>query len=156
MDYTPVTFTDKKYPRVTTNAHELALDVVFESGIQHLADAASSYRALPDAARAYLKAVPAAWDETRLVSGDPGVRAVFARRSGRDWFVGGLNGRDAGQSYELDLSFLGEGEYALDLITDGAQPRTIAGATRRVRRADRVPVTMLPRGGFCGVLRPVR
>ena len=25
MDYTPVTFTDKKYPRLTTDAHELAL-----------------------------------------------------------------------------------------------------------------------------------
>ena len=33
MDYTPVTFSDAKYPHQTTNAHELALSVVFESGI---------------------------------------------------------------------------------------------------------------------------
>jgi alpha-glucosidase len=154
MDYTPVTFMDKKYPRLTTNAHELALDVVFESGIQHLADAASSYRALPEAAKAYLKAVPAAWDETKLISGDPGVRAVFARRSGKTWFVGGLNGQETAQAYELDLSFLGDGEYTLDLITDGRQPRTIESASRKVRRTDRVPVSMLPRGGFCASLKP--
>jgi hypothetical protein len=154
MDYTPVTFTDKKYPRITTNAHELALDVVFESGIQHLADSVASYHALPDAAKAYLKAVPAAWDETKLLSGDPGVRAVFARRSGRTWFIGGLNGRDTAQSYELELSFLGEGTYTLELITDGKQPRTIESARRPVRRADRLPISMLPRGGFCATLRP--
>ncbi|CAN5734281.1 hypothetical protein BH24BAC1_BH24BAC1_40160 [soil metagenome] len=33
MDYTPVTFSDNRYKRLTTNAHELALGVVFESGI---------------------------------------------------------------------------------------------------------------------------
>ena len=38
MDYTPVTFTRPKYPHRTTNAHELALSVVFEVGVQHLAD----------------------------------------------------------------------------------------------------------------------
>ncbi|RMF89190.1 MAG: glycoside hydrolase family 97 protein, partial [Planctomycetota bacterium] len=32
MDYTPVAFSDERYPHITTNAHELALSVVFESG----------------------------------------------------------------------------------------------------------------------------
>ena len=36
MDYTPVTFSAPG--RRTTAAHELALSVVFESGLQHLAD----------------------------------------------------------------------------------------------------------------------
>ena len=31
MDYTPVTFSDAKFPHTTTNAHELALSVIFES-----------------------------------------------------------------------------------------------------------------------------
>ena len=47
MDYTPVTFTDHKYPHRTTNAHELAQSVVFEVGVQHLADSDKAYRALP-------------------------------------------------------------------------------------------------------------
>ena len=153
MDYTPVTFMDKKYPRLTTNAHELALDVVLETPVQHLADAASNYRALPEPAKAYLKAVPAAWDETRLLAGEPGVRAVFARRAGKDWFVGGLNGQTTPQAYELDLSFLGDGAYTLSLITDGKEPRTIGSETRTVRKTDRVKVAMLPRGGFCGTLK---
>ena len=38
MDYTPVMFADNVYPHLTTNAHELALSVVFESGWLHFAD----------------------------------------------------------------------------------------------------------------------
>src|SRR5688500_15771467 len=37
MDYTPVTFTNSQYPHVTSYGHELALSVLFESGLQHLA-----------------------------------------------------------------------------------------------------------------------
>ena len=38
MDYTPVAFTNSQHPHMTTYAHELALSVAFESGIQHWAD----------------------------------------------------------------------------------------------------------------------
>ena len=38
MDYTPCAFSDSQNPHITTNAHELALTVLFESGLQHLAD----------------------------------------------------------------------------------------------------------------------
>ena len=48
MDYTPVTFGDVKFPHKTTNAHELALAVVFESALQHFADSPASYRSQAD------------------------------------------------------------------------------------------------------------
>src|SRR5690349_21009149 len=64
MDYTPVTFSAKN--RKTTAAHELALSVVFESGWQHFADSIASYDASPG--EPFLKTVPAAWDQTRLVA----------------------------------------------------------------------------------------
>lgn len=38
MDFTPVTLSESTYPSLTTAAHELALPVVFESGLLHLAD----------------------------------------------------------------------------------------------------------------------
>ena len=62
MDYTPVTFSDNRYPHITTSGHELALAVVFESGLLHLADSAASYRAAPPAVRSVLSQIPAAWD----------------------------------------------------------------------------------------------
>ena len=64
MDYTPVTFTDVKYPRKTTMSHELALAVLFESGVQHIADKPESYALLPEVLN-YLKNLPTVWDEIK-------------------------------------------------------------------------------------------
>ena len=47
MDYTPCTFTNSQHPHITTDAHELALLVIFESALQHLADRPEGYRQQP-------------------------------------------------------------------------------------------------------------
>jgi len=118
MDFTPVTFSDAKYPHVTTNAHELALSVIFENGIQHFADSVESYRTQPDAARTFLKQVPAAWDETRVLSGEPGKQVVIARRDGKVWYVGAINGTDEHVDIDVPLAFLGDGQWWALLIRD--------------------------------------
>jgi len=148
MDYTPVTFTDHKYPHHTTNAHELALSVVFEVGVQHLADSDKAYRALPDGPKTFLKQVPAAWDETALVDGEPGKSVVIARRAGDVWYVGGINGQEAPQDTRVEMSFLGQGSWQLTLIRDGENDRSFATASRQVTSKDALDVAMRPRGGF--------
>ena len=87
MDYTPVTFSAPL--RTSTAAHQLALAVAFESGLQHLADTPESYAARP-AADAVLRALPVAWDDTRLLDGAPGSHATLARRAGAEWWVASL------------------------------------------------------------------
>jgi hypothetical protein len=57
MDYTPVTFTNSQFPHITSYGHELALSVLFESGMQHFADRPEGYYTLPDAAKTFLKNV---------------------------------------------------------------------------------------------------
>ena len=148
MDYTPVTFTDHKYPHRTTNAHELALSVVFEVGVQHLADSDKSYRALPEPAKTFLRQVPAAWDETRVVEGEPGKSVVVARRAGDVWYVGGINGQEAQQNARVDMSFLGQGPWQLTQIRDADTDRSFATSSRPVTPNDTIEVVMRPRGGF--------
>jgi hypothetical protein len=148
MDYTPVTFSDSKFPHQTTYGHELALSVVFESGLQHFADSVDAYHALPEAANDFLKAVPAAWDETRVIAGEPGTLAVFARRSGKDWFIGGISGLDTAQPVSLDLSFLGAGPHSLTLITDGSSPRALASSAKTLAAGEALRLDLLGRGGF--------
>jgi len=53
MDYTPVTFSNTRYPHITSYAHELALSVVFESGWQHFADKPDAYQALPEEEKSF-------------------------------------------------------------------------------------------------------
>ncbi len=72
MDSTPVTFTNKREAkRQTTFGYELALSVVFESGVFHFADRMTSYQALPEGPKTFLKKIPSTWDESRLVAGIP-------------------------------------------------------------------------------------
>ena len=148
MDYLPAALSDAKYPHQTTNAHELALTVVFESGIVHFPDSAKSFNDLPPTALALIKAVPVAWDESRLLDGEPGRLAIIARRRGNEWWVGAINGQAEAATAALDLSFLGAGEWTLTMVRDGGAPRQLLSESTTVRALDRFNVPMLARGGF--------
>ena len=116
MDYTPCAFSDSQHPHITTHAHELALTVLFESGLQHLADKPESYFAQPQEVQDFFSHLPSVWDETRFVSGYPGESVVLARRSGDTWYIAGINGTDEPKALPL-LSRRGQGWSDLPHIT---------------------------------------
>ncbi|WP_343745601.1 glycoside hydrolase family 97 catalytic domain-containing protein [Chitinophaga sp.] len=155
MDYTPVTFTNSQYPHITSYGHELALSVLFESGFQHMADRPEGYMDLPDRARSFLKEVPAAWDDTRLLSGYPGKSAIMARRHGDRWYIGGINAVSNNLNTKIDLGFLpSTGKYKLLLIEDGSHDKVFLEKQVLVDSSSTIDVHMLPRGGFVAVLKP--
>ena len=121
MDYTPVTFSNSQHPHITSYGHELALAVVFESGLQHFADRLSAYESLPAEPKDFLKHIPVAWDDTKLIDGYPGEKVIIARKKDNQWYIGGLNGKDEAQKLEINFNFLGKGNYNLQLIKDGSR-----------------------------------
>lgn len=153
MDYTPVTFTDSQNKHITSYGHELALSVVFESGIQHFADRPSGYRDLPEAPREFLKTVPVAWDDTKLIDGYPGEKVVIARQKGNLWYIGGINGADEPKTLAVTFGFLGDRTHQLTLIKDGADDKSFKTETVTVKKGQTIQVECLPRGGFVGTLR---
>jgi alpha-glucosidase len=148
MDFTPVTFTNHAYPHLTTYGHELALSVVFESGLQHFPDRVQGYNDLPTAPRTFLQQVPSTWDETRLVDGAPGEWVVLARRKGDVWYVGGINGQGAAIDVTLSLGFLGAGTYTATVISDGNSDTTFNDSSTTLAATDSLPVALRARGGF--------
>jgi hypothetical protein len=149
MDYTPFGLSDKKYPHLTSSANELALTIVFESGVVHLVDFPHVYKAMPDFVQDFTKQLPTVWDETKLVDGYPGKDVVMARRSGEKWFMGGINGEQIDKEMNLSLDFLTEGKtYQVKLITDGADNKSFAKNEISVKKGDKLPIRMLPAGGF--------
>ena len=149
MDYTPCAFSDSQHPHITSHAHELALTVLFESTLQHLADRPESFLAQPAMVQSFLGHLPSVWDETRLVSGYPADHAVIARRSGATWYVAGINGTDAEKTVALPLAFI-QGKHITSFADSGnadepwniTQPATLPSS-----------VKMQPRGGFVLVIR---
>lgn len=157
MDYTPVTFTNSQFAHVTSFGHELALSVLFESGLQHMADRPEGYRHLPDAARSFLKTVPNVWDETRLLDGFPGQEVTLARRKGEAWYIGGItaeNRREKKKAIRFD--FLPAGiRYKLTLIADGRYDQAFDTRYLVVEQTSTVDLTLLRRGGFAASLVPL-
>lgn len=153
MDYTPVAFSDVTYPHQTTFAHELALGVLFESGIQHFADRFESYLKQPDYVLEYLRNIPVSWDETRFVTGYPGELAVLARRNGDTWYLSGINGKTEAGNVELDMNFLPAGNYHMTMITDGDSDRSFSFQQMDVSAGQLVTMSMRGRGGFAGTLK---
>ena len=94
MDFTPGAFQRAERPNAASDAGELGLSVLYESGIQNLAGTPESYDARPQARR-FLEQMPASWDRTRLLARRPGESAVLARAKGGRWFIGGIFTGDA-------------------------------------------------------------
>ena len=145
MDYTPCAFSDSQHPHITSHAHELALTVLFESGLQHLADRPESFLAQPQDVQDFLSLLPAAWDETRFVSGYPGESCVLARRSGNTWYVAGINGTDETKTLSVPLPFIKKVREATMFADSGNKEQPWSIETIKKLPAT---VTCQPRGGF--------
>ncbi len=144
MDYTPMAISNRTYPHVTSYAHELALPLIFESGVQHITETPGMLRNLPREARAFLSGFPAAWDETRFLAGMPGSYVVVARRNGEQWFVGGINGDIQPVSLSLALPNLGE----KTLITDTPENGTRWVISKQTVTESAFSITIQPGSGF--------
>ena len=114
-DYTPTVFNPVEL-RGYTWAHELAQAIVFTSPFLCYADHPTNY--LNNPALDVMKAIPSVWDETVVLPGSEiGKCAAFARRSGKTWFIGVING---GETTTLDfpLDFLGRGKFQMTQLGD--------------------------------------
>lgn len=154
MDYTPCAFTDSQHPHITTNAHELALTALFESGIQHLADRPESFLAQPKEVKDYLANLPTAWDDTILLGGYPGEYVAMARKKGGRWWISVINGTDEPiRGLRLDYSRIKpDGKGLKGIMFEDAD----AGSPDKWRITDiaALPETidLLPRGGMVAVV----
>jgi alpha-glucosidase len=120
-DFTPTTLQAERL-KGTTVAQQLACAVVTTSPILCWADKPDLYLASPVAE--VIRSMPPVWEETRVLPGSKiGDLAIFARRSGKDWYVGIING-GATRTGTLDLSFLGRGRFSADIYGDVADEPT--------------------------------
>ena len=165
MDYTPgaMRSVQPKYwhanwnnpMSIGTRAHQMALFVVFESGLQMLADNPSYYYKEPECT-GFITSVPTTWDETVALDGKIGSYYAVAKRKGDKWFIGGITaGKE--REMEIDLSFLKKGsDYQLTLFTDGVNANKNAIDYKKIAKTvtftDKIKIKMMKNGGFAGVL----
>lgn len=147
MDYTPGDFARKNgnIKQNTTWAHQLALLTAYESGLQHYNDSPNNYA--NHIAEDFLKRIPAAWDETKLIGGTPDSYATIARRKGDDWFVASLS--NLSRQVSLPLTFLKAGQiYYAYIYKDGSCKSEIAFDYKEVTSEQTLTIPVLATGGF--------
>lgn len=150
----PASFTVVNFSRsLGSLAYQMGQSVVYEAGIQIYAERHDRLRAF--AGVDFLKKLPAAWDDIHFVDGYPESHAIFARRKGNDWFVGGIT--DQARDARVPLDFLKPNTtYQAKIYKDGAAKADLVIEDKTVTREDILALPMLQNGGFAVYLKPVQ
>ena len=165
MDYTPgamISMQPERYcghrpnsASIGTRAYQLALFVIFESGLQMLADNPTLYYRNEDCTK-FITDVPVTWDETRALEARAGEYALVAKRKGNKWYIGGMTNNTERQ-LEISLDFLNAGtSYKMTSFEDGINAGRQAMDYRRkeshVKSGDKIQIKMTRNGGFAAVI----
>jgi hypothetical protein len=148
MDFTPVCFSEvPNIKRVTTKGFELALSVIFTSGIQHFAETPKGMAKVPAEVKKFLREIPAYWDDTHFIAGFPGKFVILARRYNSSWYLAGINGEQSEKDLDLKVPFFSKETKGI-VIKDGADERTFDIKKIQVKPDNPLKIQMKGYGGF--------
>jgi len=153
MDFTPMNLyklTHSNCTRKTTAAFELALSVLFLSGIQHYAESPEGMAQVPDDVKNFLRTLPDYWDDVTFVDGYPGKYVVIARKSGNRWYIAGINGDTTERKINLDLAAFKKSKATL--FTEGRNGALFSKTDLHVLNQKKQDMTLQINGGFVMVL----
>lgn len=167
MDYTPggmISMQPEVYSgcrpnsaTIGTRAYQLALFVIFESGLQMLADNPTLYYQNNDCTR-FITQVPVTWDETKALKAKTGEYVIVAKRKGNKWFLGGMtNNAENERTFDIPLDFLPDNRmFKMTLFEDGINAFQQAMDYRRkeieAKKGDVLTIRMARNGGVAAVL----
>ena len=146
MDFTPVNFSGIPHiKRRTTDGFEIALSVIFTSGVQHIAETPYGMAAQKDFVRKYMSSLPYTWDDVKFIDGYPGKYVVLARRKGDKWYIAGINGENTIRKITLNIPFINKSAKGF-IITDSDDTKNFS--KRDIDFSAPLDLVLQPYGGF--------
>lgn len=142
MDYTPTGFSNLKN-RNTTMGHQMALPVVFDSGITNYALALRYIEGWKGTD--FLRRTKNHYKGVKVLSGFPGDHAAILRYTEDEWLIGVITSPKKVVTFPLD--FLGEGEYEAEIYEDAYKGEMISVTRRTVTAQDSLRLSLLAAGG---------
>lgn len=141
-----------------TRCRQLALYVILESPLNMLCDSPSNYKKEQECTD-FITAIPTVWDETVALNGKIGEYVSVARRSGDVWYVASLTDWN-NRELNLDLSFLTDGEYEVEIFEDGMNADKVASDYKKtylkLPSSKRLSAKMTKGGGYIAKLTRIR
>ena len=160
LDFTPGVFDvwfkgeDDSSRIRTTVAKQLALMVVLYSPLQMAADLPRNYLKRMDVFK-FIKDLGTDWEKSITLDGKIGDYVVIAREEKHtgSWFIGGITDENQ-RSYDLDFSFLPEGNFQATIYSDGDNanweynPFPVNISAQSVNSNSKITIDMASGGGF--------
>ena len=159
LTYQPELYLCKRYNggSIGTRAYQMALFVLFETGLQMLCDNPTLYYREKDCTQ-FMAGVPIPTDETISLAAKVGEYAIVAKRKGDKWYIGGMtNNKEKERVFDIALDFLPEGQtWKMVSYEDGVnankQAMHYVKREKQVKKGDKIQVKMARNGGFAAVL----
>jgi alpha-glucosidase len=133
-----------------TRCHQLAMFVAYESPLQMFSGNPSDALMEPDYT-SFLLSLPTTWDDTKVIDAKLGDYLILARRKGDDWYLVAMTDW-SGREFEVDLSFIGSGDFTASICQDGLNAakngRDYRLVTQKVNQSKKLKITMAPGGGY--------
>lgn len=149
-DFTPVV---KPLEHDVTIGYQMALPILLESGIPSMADWPATYidtstePATDTAYTDYYKHLPASWDQSKFIQGNPEKYVVVARRKGNNWWLAGVT--TSQRTINIDFSFLDNGTYDAVIYNGGSRgEHDIEKTTDTIARDSKKIISVTDNGGF--------
>ncbi len=137
-----------------TRAHQVSMYVIYEAPLQMLCETPSRYYREQETVD-FITQIPTTWDETTVLLGAVGDYIAVARRNGDRWFLGAMTDWDS-RELELDLSFLGDGLFKMEVYKDGVNAGRFAEdykmETLEVNKNSKIMVKMASGGGWAAII----
>jgi alpha-glucosidase len=168
MDFTPGSMINKEPKNFSisftrpmtlgTRAHQVAMYVVYEAPLQMMCESPSIYYQEQETVD-FITQIPTVWNETKVLHGSVGNYIVVARKKADQWFIGGMTDADA-RELPIDLSFLGDGNFSMEIYADGVNVDTFAQdykiETLDVSKNSRITAKMASGGGWSAIITKKR
>lgn len=167
MDYTPgamLNYQPESYRadrpnsgNIGTRAYQMGLFVLFETGIQMMADNPTLYYQNDECTK-FMANVPLTTDETISLAAKVGEYVIVAKRKGNKWYIGGMtNNQMKERTFELSLDFLkDEKNYHMTSFEDGSNANRQAmhyyKKETSVKKGQTIQVKMARNGGFAAII----
>jgi alpha-glucosidase len=142
---------------IGTRVHHMAYYILFESGLQMIADSPRQFDQNPDC-RDFIFNTPVTWDETHALAAEAGQYAIIAKRHGDRWWIGGItNNTEESREFDLPLDFLPQGKMFRmtafeDGLNAGRQAMDYNIRKQNVKNGDKIHVRLARNGGFAAVI----
>lgn len=138
-----------------TRCHQVAMYVCYDSPLQMLCDNPSNYYKEAETT-SFISRIPTVWDQTKVLDAKVGDYILMARQKDNNWYLGAMTDWTA-RSLDVDLSFLGDGTYEIEIMQDGVNAGKSCNDYKRivkqVTKADRLKIDLARGGGWAAICK---